>query len=65
MENDKLREKAESLLKRQQMLEELAEKHKLVQIRGGRLIWNASAPQEADQGGWRAGMGIEIIDMSN
>ena len=43
VENDRLREKAEALLRRQQVLEELAAMHKLVTIDGGRLVWNASA----------------------
>ena len=40
VENDRLRDQAEALLRRQQVLEELAEMHKLVKIQGGRLIWN-------------------------
>ena len=43
VENDRLRDKAERLLKRQQMLEELAEMHQLASIEGGRLIWNSTS----------------------
>ena len=50
VENDRLRDAAEALLRRQQTLEELAVMHKLVEIQGGRLIWNTSmlSKEQAD-----------------
>ena len=43
VENERLREQAEALLRRQQVLEDLAVLHKLISRQDGQLIWTAAA----------------------
>ena len=43
VENERLREQAEALLRRQQVLEDLAMLHRLIARQGGQLVWTPTA----------------------